>query len=194
MDNSPIVKLPDNQFLIKSTGEIVTQNDIVDCSEEYLRYEYEEMNDALKDLKMNTDLKLIKLNRELFLCAVIKPKHTYGRVYRMDVREIMKNGELSINARAFLATFEPYICFPYNSIVVGYKTLSVTEMAEFMGVGDKTMYKIFKELEDKEIIKRVKRNGQTIIYVNPFLYCGGIYVLKETYELFENSIYNPKNK
>lgn len=64
------------------------------------------------------------------------------------------------------------------------------EMCEFLRIGRTKLNSILKELEYYDVIKRVKINGKTYIYINPFLVCTGLLAV-DTYKLFEKSIYNP---
>lgn len=57
-------------------------------------------------------------------------------------------------------------------------------------IGKSKIYEIFNELEQFNIIKKEKTGVGFIIYLNPFLHSCGL-VDKGTYNIFENSIFNP---
>jgi glutathionyl-hydroquinone reductase len=112
------------------------------------------------------------------------------KVFRVAVRDLMENGNLSKNAKSFIACMQPYIYFPCNYIVYKCGNPDTKELTKMFDMGKTTLFETLKELEDKGVIKRIKRGGQMIIYVNPFLYSAGGLVEKDTYELFKDSIYS----
>lgn len=100
--------------------------------------------------------------------------------------------KLSLGARGFIATYSSCINFPKNCVVVNNKYPTIQDLISQLGVNENKVYKILKELEEAEVIKRIKMGNQNCIYFNPFLYCGGGVVDKDTYNMFKKSRWSDK--
>lgn len=146
-----------------------------------------QMQQELRELNIKSDLVVIKYKGQNYSCKKINPNHYFMKVFRVQVREIIKNKELSKNARMFIGTLESFLYFPTNSVIIDGKNPTPQELMNLLDIGKSKYYEVIKELEDKEIIKVIKRNGDTIIFFNPFLFSAGAVVDRETFEMFKNS-------
>lgn len=192
MMNESYVLNDEGKCIDVSTGEVVNIQKIIQLKQKQAELDFQKVQTEILALGgTDKDVKIVKYKGKENECVTIKENYEFGKVFRVDLRDIVGNANLSIYAKGFITTFEPYINFPTNSIVIDLKTPTQEEMQDRLGVKKSKMFQILKELENNDIIKKVKINGQTIIYFNPFLYCCGKYVHQDTYELFKDSIYNP---
>ena len=182
-----------NQLIDLDTGEIINRDDIKDAYTNKLLEQSNKYQDELLKIGSCLDIKIIKYMGRDYSVIPIKKNYTFGKVFRMSVRDLMKENKLSKNAKVFIATFEPYIYFPYNSLVVENANPNIEIICKMCDLKKSAIYEVFKELEQLQVIKKVKLNGEIIIYFNPFLYASGGVVYKDTYEMFKGSIYNPQN-
>lgn len=183
----------DGRFIDLDTGEVIDNKEIVDAIETKRNEDFISKTNEMIKLGYKDVDRIVKYKGIEYPCVTIKEKYTYGKVFRVALREIMKDGKLSLNARAFIATFEPYISFPHNTIIVDSQHPNQEQIKEMLGLKRTALYKTLKELEMYDIIKRIKTNSVTVIYFNPFLYASGGIVHSDTYKLFENSAFNPIN-
>lgn len=139
---------------------------------------------------LSVELIVQKYKNSTYNCIKIKPNAEFGKVFRVNAKELALKSNMSEKCWAFISKTEPFIAFPTNSIVMNGSTPTLEELGKFMGYGQSKLYETLKELEFNEVIKRVKVKGNTIIYYNPFLYCSGKVVLTEVYNYFESSDYN----
>jgi hypothetical protein len=181
----------DGRLIDIDTGEIIDRDQIKDAYEKQLFKKYYEIHKELLALDLDTELLIIKNRGENYKCVQIKRDYTFGKVFRVAVRELMEKNKPSRNALSFIAIMEPYIYFPTNSIIYYGKSPSLKDLENIVGLKKTALYDVLNELEDKDVIKKIKRDGNIIIYFNPFLYSSGAFVLKDTYELFRKSKYNP---
>lgn len=183
----------DGRYIDVDTGEIIDDKQIIKAVAFKRNENFISATNTMIELGYKDVDRIVKYKGVEYPCVTIKEKYTYGKVFRVALREIMKDGKLSLNARAFIATFEPYISFPYNSIIVNAQYPSQQEIEDMLGLKRASVYNILKELEMYNIIKRVKANNKSVIYFNPFLYASGGIIHSDTYKLFENSVFNPIN-
>ena len=176
------------------TGELINIKNLKQESNEEIQEAFNKYANKSYDLdgKLDYELKKSKTG-EQYLCVSIKPGYYYTKVFRMDGMYLIEKVGISLDARGFVYTFSNHIYHPTNTIVVNGQNPSVLKMAEMCLIKDRKMGYILAELEKKEVIKRVKINGKLVIFFNPFLIASGGVVDAETYELFKNSIFNPKN-
>ena len=191
MDETKYIVDDDNRIIDISTGEIIDKQNMKYALENKITQKYIEISQEILNLGLNIDLQLIKSHGEEYNCVRIKDKYTFGKVFRVSVRELLEKDRPSKNALAFIALLEPYIYFPTNSIIYHGKSPSLKELEDIVELKKSTLYSVLKELEEKDVIKKVKKNGNIIIYFNPFLYSSGAFILKDTYDLFASSKYNP---
>lgn len=192
--NNNIRFIDDENMVQLETGEIIKFEDIKKAKQEQVLDSYKNMVDNLSTLGMNTDYKIIEFRKKEYSIVNIKSDFEFNKEFRVELRDIMKNNFLTKNARCFLGTITPFISFPTNSVIIDGRNPSIDELKEIMDMGTNVIYKTLKELEDAKIIQRVNVNTNLIIYVNPFLYCGGYCVEIDTYEIFKDTGYNPENR
>lgn len=188
-------KTDEGQIVDTSTGEIVDVDEIEKAISKNVIDNFTKANRDLHKLGLDTNLRIIRArDGQLYPCAKIKERYVFNKVFRVEVRNMLDSSNLSIYALAFITKFEPHLYFPTNSVVINGKRPTIEQMWEMLGVKKTKMYEILKELEKHDVIKRIDLNGFPVIYFNPFLYsCGGL-VDRDTYNYFEDSIYNPINK
>lgn len=185
----------DGQLIDISTGEIISIEEIKESLENDIVNKFNDFHQGLSMINLENNLRLIKArNGEKYKCIRIKEKYLFTKVFRTDVRNMFDISKLSIFSKGFIATFQPYLYFPTNTVVVNGKHPNIEEICELVGIKKTKLYEVFKELESNNVIKRENVHGGLTIYFNPFLYsCGGIVDI-ETYNKFRNSLYNPLNK
>ena len=183
----------DDQVVDISTGEVIQVNDIKQLMTNSQDKYVSNVNGELISLGLEPKYKLIKYKSIDYNCVVVKEKYTFNKTFRVELRCVMNNN-LSLGSLAFIARFEPYISFPSNTIVIDSRHPSLDDYKDKLKVGRNKIYEILKELEYYDVIKRVKLNGEYIIYFNPFLYASGFVTEKSTYDLFKISTYNPLNQ
>ena len=189
------IKMIDKENIIQiNTGEIIKFEDIKKAKEERILNEYKDMVDDLSTLGFRTDYQLLKYRNKNYSVVNIKNDFEFNKEFRVELRDVMRSKMLSKNARCFLGTITPFISFPTNTIITDGENPSIKDLKEITDMGTNVIYKTLKELEDYKIIKRENINSNLIIYINPFLYCGGYCVEKDTYELFKDTSYNPDNR
>lgn len=106
--------------------------------------------------------------------------------YTQNVRKLMKNENLSILSKSAICDFNTYLDPVFNSI----SFQNIGELEKLLGFKQAAIYKVFKELKEKEVIVKIKNT----IYINPFLYRCYDYIAESTYNLFKESKYNLLNK
>lgn len=149
--------------------------------------------EEINNLGLSSNLVIVRHRNKEYQCVEIKREFEFNKEFRVELRDIMLSKGLSKNARCFIGTLSPFVSFPSNAIHIKYKNPTFDELMDILDMSKNTLLATLKELDDNKIIKRVKLNGQLIIYFNCFLFCGGFCVEKDTYELFKSSIYNPCN-
>ncbi len=189
------IRMIDKENMVQTnTGEVIKFEDIKKAKVERILNEYKDMVDDLSTLGFRTDYQLLKYRNKNYSVVNIKSDFEFNKEFRVELRDVMRSKMLSKNARCFLGTITPFISFPTNTIVIDGKNPSIEDLKEITDMGNGVMYKTLKELEKAYIIKRVNSNANLIIYINPFLYCGGYCVERDTYELFKDTSYNPENR
>lgn len=151
-------------------------------------------NDSLRELDelgISSSLIVVRHRNREYQCVEIKREFEFNKDFRVELRDLMLSKELSKNARCFIGTMTPFISFPSNAIHIKYKNPTFEELMDIMDMSKPTLNNTLNELENQDIIRKIKINGQLVIYFNCFLYVGGYCVEKSTYDLFKNSIYNP---
>lgn len=181
----------DNRIYDISTGEVVENKEFSKLKLIIVQEETDELNKIKRLEGSNETYVVAKIHGEKSNCVFLKKGYTFGKVLRVDVQKLMLSGVLGKNARLIIATLEPFISHPRNSILIHSKTPSMKELENIIGLKKTMLYEGLNELENNDIIKRVKSNGQIVIYFNPFLYASGTIIHEDTYELFKYSEYNP---
>lgn len=186
-------KIIDNQIIDISTGEIISKKDIIQAHKEHLFEDFQLMMEDSFELNENVDIRIIKCRGASYNCTSIKEKYTFNKQFRGDLKVLYSDVNLSVYAHGFISRFSPFLDFPYNNIIIDNKNPSVETLYEMLNVKKTKMFEILKELEKNDVIKRVRQAKEIVIYFNPFLICSGAMVHCDTYKLFENSVFNPKN-
>lgn len=190
-----IIRDENGRFINIETGEIILKKEeIKQIIENEFLDKYSDMNSELRELDLDSELVVVKYKGEDYKCTHIKLNYTFQKVFRVDLKYLIENNKISKNAGYFIFIAMPYLYFPTNSFIYHGKTPTMKELEEIFNLDKNTLYKTLKELEKLDIIKRVKKEGRTVLYFNPFLFSTGKVVLKDTYELFKNSLYNPNKK
>ncbi len=184
----------DNQLVDNISGEVIKFSDIKKAKEKKLVNAYNEMCEDLISIGSVSEFVLVRYKNRDYNCRTIKKDYTFNKEFRVELRDIMSSKILSKNARCFIGTLTPFIAFPSNAIHINYQNPTTEGIMDILDMGKNVIYSTMKELEEKDIIKRIKNNGDTVIYFNPFLFCGGYCVESHVYDLFITSCYNPEHK
>lgn len=181
----------DKQIVDTHTGELVDVNEIKRTLEEDLIDIKNKNTRIMAELGIPIEIKLVRdKTGEPYETLIVKENHEFNKIFRGDVNDMFEHSDLSIEAAGFLGRFSSKLHFPSNSILLDGKHPNQEEMCEYLRIGRTKLNSILKELEFYDVIKRVKMNGKTYIYVNPFLYSTGRLSI-DTYRLFAKSAYNP---
>ena len=171
IDMNNNIRMIDKENMVQTnTGEVIKFEDIKKAKEERILNEYKDMVDDLSALDVKTDYKIIEYKKKNYNVVNIKTDFQFNKEFRVELRDVMKSGLLSKNARCFLGTMTPFISFPTNTLIIDGKNPSIEDLKDITDMGNNVIYKTLKELEKACIIKRVNTNTQLIIYINPFLY------------------------
>jgi DNA-binding transcriptional ArsR family regulator len=189
--NSEKYGINGNTVYDKQTGAVIDLEEVKKAKERNAIETFHESMEELHELGLNPELVIIKYRNREYTCVDIKREFEFNKEFRVELREIMLSKELSKNARCFIGTLSPFVSFPSNAIHIKYKNPTFDDLMDILDMSKPTLITTLKELEDNNIIKRIKIDGQLIIYFNCFLFCGGYCVEKSAFELFKGSIYNP---
>lgn len=182
----------DGQVYSIFTGEIVNLKEIEEIMKEELKNKAKELRSVQEILNLPLT-KLTNTHRGIeYKGIAIKEKYTFNRGFRVDTAEMMKENNLSVYALAFIARFEPYIFFPYNYIVVNAKHPTIKEYMEMLKISERKVFELLNELENAQVIKRIKTGKEVVIYFNPFLYSSGSPIHIDTYLMWKYNPYNPE--
>ena len=172
-------------------GVIIDLQEVKKIKEDNAIKKFHETLEELNDLGLSSNLIVVRHRNKDYQCVEVKREFEFNKEFRVELRDIMLSKELSKNARCFIGTLSPFISFPSNAIHIKYKNPTFDELMDILDMSKPTFTDTLKELEYNNIIRRVKRDGQLIIYFNCFLFVGGYCVEKDTYDLFKSSMYNP---
>ena len=190
-----LVKIIDDEtIVVNETGEIIRIPDYKSDYQQNIKGNFDEMVKDFNKLGIKSDYKIIKHRNKSYETVNIKTDFEFNKEFRVEMRNLIKSGILSKNARCFLGTMTPFITFPSNSIMIDGRNPSIDELMNMTDMGSSVLYKTLKELEEMKIIKRKNSNANLVIYVNPFLYCGGYCVEVDVYNMFKDTSYNPENR
>ncbi|PKR82608.1 hypothetical protein [Heyndrickxia camelliae] len=181
-----------DQIVSGDTGELISEEDFHNIFHEEITNKLNDYKKACRDIEKLPQLGIRKLQGSLYACFPIKNKYQYNKVFRGDMRELLKTGLLGKNELAFIGCFTSFIDFPTNAIIVDKEYLTLEEMGRMIGVGKNAMTSTLDNLEKNEVVKVIKRHKlPPVVYFNPFLHCAGKVVEYDTYMLFKDSIFNP---
>jgi len=176
------------------TGEKLSKDDVNKEKNDELLKQYNENVEEIASVDGKLEYKLIKIRSgQEYYVTNVKPNYEFVKTYKTDVRDLLKKPKLSPYAKVFLFEIEPYMHYPTNTIVCNGENPTIETFCEWCDVKTAKMYKILKELENKDVIKRKKMNGRSVVYINPYLLSVGL-TDEVVNEMFKDSIYNPKNR
>jgi len=185
-----------NNLMIDENGiwDIETGEKLDIKIEDIVKIKEKQVNNLLGDLSVlgEKDYVLIKHKGNKVSCINIKPSYSFGKLFRVLLKSIIKKEVINKNMAAFMFYVFPYVYFPDNNIILNNKIPTIEDLSKHTGFSKRTINTILNELEKIDFIKRIKQNIYSIIYVNPFIYCNGL-IKESTYNLFEDSAYNPDN-
>lgn len=116
-------------------------------------------------------------------------------VLSKGIDELIINKELSKNAKIFLFDFLCNLSPVSNCVLYNGKLPTIKDLEKITSYKRGIIYQVFSELEEKEIMKRLKFEDKHIIYLNPYLFKYLNSLLCEVVlEIFKTSIYNLDNK
>lgn len=174
----------------KNTGQILSRTDVSKRINDYLK---EEMLNGIKgivELDGMIDFRIVRAKNGAHYHVInVKANFDFIKTFKKDLRDMFDEIDLSPHACKFMYMMTPWIHYPENTIVYKKKNPSIDKLCEVLNLKRAMVYRVLKELEDCELIRREKLNGQLIIYINPFLHSCG-WVSSETIELFKDSQYN----
>jgi len=172
--NSEKYGINGNTVFDRQTGAVIDLQEVKKAKERDAIDTFHNSMEELHELGLTPDLVVVKYRNREYQCVEIKREYEFNKEFRVELRDLMLSKELSKNARCFIGTLSPFVSFPSNAIHIKYKNPSLDELMEILDMSKNTLSATLKELEDLTIIKRVKRDGQLIIYFNCFLFCGGL--------------------
>ena len=183
------------QIVCNDTGELITEEDFHKTFKDDIATKLKEYRNICDDVEELPQFGIRKLQGSTYACFPIKNKYQYNKVFRGDMRELLKSGLLTKNELAFVGFFTSFITFPTNEIKMDNEYLTFEEMGKMIGIGKNAVATTLINLEKNEVVKVVKRHKlPPVVYFNPFLFCSGKVVEYETYMLFRDSGFNPNVK
>jgi hypothetical protein len=139
-------------------------------------------------LGINSELIICEFKGQTYQCVEVKARYQFDKMFRTAMQDVILKENLNVISKSFLLTIFPFMVFPSNMVMIKGCN-SLIDIGMLAGLKPSTTYKAVKELCDKEIIYKIKHNGQTDIYVNPYLISSGVVIEKFTVDLFKNSKY-----
>lgn len=184
----------DGRFVDVITGEIIKPESLRKSIERQSIDIFREAMVTLQHAGINSTLRMIKTRKgAIHYCVKIKENYTFNKVFRVDMRWLLENVDLTEREQLFMFRFEHYLHFPSNSIVVNGNHPTVEDMMKMMKLkSDKVVRNTINSLEQKQIIKTEQIGNRRIIYFNPFLISTGGIIDIDTYTKFQFSRFNPE--
>lgn len=180
--------ITENNIVYEDTGELIDPQKYISENCQWAKQSIENATKIAGIFKIPFNAKLVTYRHSNYVYANVKTKYLFQKTFQESAQELFKQ-KLSIYSKAFIGQFIPFLAFPQNYITVNGSNPTVNEFAELMGVNRKKMYDVLNQLEQLEVIKRVKRGKNNIVYVNPYLYSSGADVELDTLLMFTGSIY-----
>jgi hypothetical protein len=183
-------------FANVSTGEILSKEEV---KQYYQHKQIEEFNDStqeLLELGIEQQNKMTKRqDREESPMATVKEKHQFNKMFNIELEHLVFQRFFDKNEMLVLGALTPFIHFPYNDVVIRGKYYTFEELGELCFLSKNIIGKTLKSLQHKEVIYIVQAAKRPpVVYFNPFLYCGGGSVHRDTYDFFKDSVFKPNNK
>jgi len=179
------------EIIDRKTGEIISPEKLLKANLDILIKQIKDLQkDSIEITGKKLDVSIKRGKYKNVSREVAKLDFKHFNISDKDNMKKLLNEDISIYSLAFITKFQGYIEFPTNVIVIDGTPPSTTEMAKLMCVSQRKMMQILKELESKEIIKRVRIGWNIAILFNPFIYSAGTVVDIETYNYFVGSRWN----
>lgn len=185
----------DKRIVNGITGEIILEKDFHKIFGKEIANKIDGYVEMCMELETYPKFEIRSIKKSQYAVVPIKEKYEFNKVFRMDMKTIMLNEKLNKNELAFIGMFTCMLKFPTNDIVVDNKYLTLEELGDMIGMSRNTVSKTIKSLEKRDIVKMVVRHKMPpVIYFNPFLVSTGRIIEYDTFRMFRNSVYKPKNK
>jgi len=140
--------------------------------------------EMMLELDGDVETRLVKNKHGKSFNAInVKKGYDFVKTFKVELREIVDESSLSLDACGFMYKMINHLHFPSNSIVIDYSNPSIDKLCEVVKVKKSKLYKILKELEEEQFIIRTKIDGDLIIYINPLLHSCGL-VDTKVYNMF----------
>jgi hypothetical protein len=107
----------------------------------------------------------------------------FTKLYQIEPRIL--NSELSLQARGLLFVFMTHLVKSTNEVVINGHRPSNRDLVKATGVSNSTLMRLFIELEELNIIKRIGGTTNRAILVNPYLCFNGKNLAKSTLDEFK---------
>jgi len=162
--------------------------------EQVIQLKEKEITNLLEELNLLGDREYVLVTQKYkeINCINIKKSYYFGKLFRTILKKVIQRNTISKNSAAFMFYIAPFVCFPYNYIQINKEVPTIKDLKKITKMSDRSINSALVELEELGIIKRVKTGVNSLIYINPFLYCNGL-VDVNTYNIFEDSKFNPYN-
>lgn len=186
--------LHESMIVNEDTGEIITSEQYHKEFSDTLKKQIERYVDSCNSVgqKPKFEYKTIKNITSAFV--PVKERHHFNKVFRMDMKNIMLNEKLSEKELAVIGFMQHFVTFPNNDVIFNNEYLTIEEIANLMGMNRNALSKALKTMEQRQILKVITRHRHApIIYFNPFLIATGRVIGIETYMMFKDTVYNPKD-
>lgn len=118
-----------------------------------------------------------------FFCNNWNSKKKFTKIYQVDVRDYC-NG-LSASALGLFFILISNVKKSTNEVIIDGVRPNNKQLAEMLNVSDRTIDRLFVELEKSRIVKRVGNTKSRMILVNPNLCFNGKNAIKSTVALFD---------
>ena len=122
-----------------------------------------------------------KIPKEYYYNSWLSGKK-FTKLYQVEIRDY--HDKLSLNAKGFLFIFMTHLKQATNEVMIKSKRPTNADLLKATGVGIKLLNKLFNELEELNMIKRIGNTSKRIILVNPYLCFNGKNVIKRTVKEF----------
>lgn len=150
----------------KKTGEVLSKEEARKQIQQEAIDATNKSNEELRNLGLapNIKTKLLRRGKKEHQAVTVKENHEFNKVFRVALRELMQEQNLSKNARLAIGTLIAFITFPTNIIMVDGDNPSNDKLMELLDLSPVTLKSTLKELERHEVIKR-KKGRQPTSYV-----------------------------
>lgn len=177
----------------RHTAEVINLNEIIDAKSKAYRKGFAELRKEASILGVPVPFTLKLIRNVDYKIVQIKEGYLFNKMFRIDLQAFFKNSDLDVYSLAFIARFTPFIVYPQNYLVINGSFPTEKELSPLLKIKPRKLSSVLRELEYYEVIRRKKDGTKNVIYFNPFLFCSGVVIDLDTYNLFADSIFNPRN-